>query len=243
MHYFKRNIGDYHKKAGRLSMLQHGAYTLIMDACYDREEFPTLEQAIDWSWASNQDEIDAVTFVLGKFFTLVDGVYVQNRIQDDLDRYHKNSKTNKRIAIDREAKRKEKSTKRAQDVNEAPPNHKPLTTNHKPIQKTCASEDTPKPDKIDFVLVAKKYNETFPNLRQVKLNLINDKRKRAIKKLFKLADMDLKKWGNYLNAISTKESCQWMLQERPNQATGQTWRAKDFDYFITESCYIKVKEG
>jgi len=29
MHYFKRNIGDYHKKAGRLSMLEHGAYTLL----------------------------------------------------------------------------------------------------------------------------------------------------------------------------------------------------------------------
>ena len=39
MHYFKFNIGDYHKKAGRLSMLQHGAYTLLIHACYDREKF------------------------------------------------------------------------------------------------------------------------------------------------------------------------------------------------------------
>ena len=37
MHYYKRNIGDYHKKAGRLSMIEHGAYTLLIDACYDRE--------------------------------------------------------------------------------------------------------------------------------------------------------------------------------------------------------------
>ena len=46
MHYYKRNLGDYAKKAGRLSMLQHGSYTLLIDACYDREQFPTLEEAI-----------------------------------------------------------------------------------------------------------------------------------------------------------------------------------------------------
>ena len=42
MHYYKRNLGDYAKKAGRLSMLEHGSYTLLIDACYDRERFPTI---------------------------------------------------------------------------------------------------------------------------------------------------------------------------------------------------------
>ena len=140
MHYYKRNIGDYHKKAGRLTMLQHGAYTLLMDSCYDREEFPTLDMAIDWLWASTDAEVDAVKFVLNKFFILESDVYTQNRIKEDLDKYHANSKTNKRIAIEREAKRKESSTKRVPSVNEsntvkheATPNHKPLTTNHKPL--------------------------------------------------------------------------------------------------------------
>ena len=68
MHYYKRNLGDYAKKAGRLSMLQHGAYTLLIDACYDREQFPTLDDAIDWAWASSAAEIEAVEFVLRKFF-------------------------------------------------------------------------------------------------------------------------------------------------------------------------------
>jgi len=68
VHYFKRNIGDYHKKAGRLSMLEHGAYTLLLDACYDREEFPTMEEALDWCWARSDDEEAAVRFVLNKFF-------------------------------------------------------------------------------------------------------------------------------------------------------------------------------
>lgn len=45
LHYYKRNIGDYEKKAGRPSMLEHGACTLLIDACYDREQFPKFEVA------------------------------------------------------------------------------------------------------------------------------------------------------------------------------------------------------
>ena len=135
MHYYKRNLGDYAKKAGKLSMLQHGSYTLLIDACYDREQFPTLEEAIDWTWASTTEEVEAVTFVLKKFFTLENGVYVQSRIKEDIEEYHAKAETNKRIATERETKRKENSTNRSQVVNEPPPNHKPITNNHKPVTK------------------------------------------------------------------------------------------------------------
>ena len=132
MHYYKRNLGDYAKKAGRLSMLQHGAYTLLIDACYDREQFPTRSEAIDWAWASSTAEIEAVDFVLCKFFTNEGDRYVQQRIAEELAAYHATSETNKRIAREREQKRNESLTKRARTVNEAPPNHKPLTINQEP---------------------------------------------------------------------------------------------------------------
>ena len=117
-------------------MLQHGAYTLLIDSCYDREVFPTIEQAIEWTWAATEAEVEAVKFVLSRFFTLdKDGCYVQDRILEELLHYHKNADTNKRIADEREAKRKEKRTKREQNVDEAPPNHKPLTINQEPLTK------------------------------------------------------------------------------------------------------------
>ena len=144
MHYYKRNLGDYAKKAGRLTMLQHGAYTLLIDSCYDREVFPTLEQALEWTWASTEAEVEAVKFVLSRFFVLdKDGCYVQDRILQELLHYHKNADTNKRIADEREAKRRENRTKREQSVDEAPPNHKPLTTNHKPIREKATVVATP----------------------------------------------------------------------------------------------------
>ena len=159
MHYFKRNIGDYHKKAGRLSMLQHGAYTLLLDACYDREQFPTYEEAIDWCWALGVDEINAVDVVLRRFFNLEDGVYIQKRIKDEIEKYHANAKTNSRIAKEREAKKREKkdldSTKRAKactDDHERAPNQEPLTINQEPLTN-IKTLDQNKFDQCDRIFV------------------------------------------------------------------------------------------
>ncbi len=146
MHYYKRNLGDYAKKAGRLTMLQHGAYTLLIDACYDRESFPTLQEAIEWTWASTAAEIEAVEFVLRKFFVLENGFYVQKRIEEEIADYHSKADTNKRIAIERETKRKTNPTKRAPVVNtaspapnEPPPNQEPRTKNQEPSKTPRAA--------------------------------------------------------------------------------------------------------
>jgi len=137
MHYFKRNIGDYHKKAGRLSMLEHGAYTLLIDSCYDRERFPSLDDAIEWTWAKTDEEIAAVKFVLSKFFLLQEGFFIQKRIIEEIENYHSNSATNKRIAQEREEKRRLKTARSVHEPytneHEPPPNQEPLTNNHKPL--------------------------------------------------------------------------------------------------------------
>lgn len=126
-------------------MLEHGAYTLLLDSCYDRERFPTKDDAIEWCWARTQPEIDAVVFVLDKFFEFVDGVYIQNRIQEELEQYKRNALKNKEIALKREESRR---TNRERTVNEPPPNHKPITNNqeprtinHKPIKTHSVSHE------------------------------------------------------------------------------------------------------
>lgn len=159
MHYYKRNIGDYAKKAGRLSMLEHGAYTLLMDAIYDRETFPTLEEALDWAWARDEAEVAAVKFVLGRFFELQeDGCYVQNRIQEELNSYKAKAETNARIAKEREEKRKYKHEssrtvhEACEEKHEPSPNHKPLTNNQEPVTNINITADesakNPKPKRI-----------------------------------------------------------------------------------------------
>lgn len=156
MNYYKRHIGDYHKKAGRLTMLEHGSYTLLLDACYDRERFPTKEEAIDWCWARSAEEIAAVEFVLGKFFELRDGVYVQQRIQDEVTAYHAKANTNRDIALRRESAKRERydhdscSKSAGKSTNEhLTNNHEPITKNQKKNKNTTRASALPCPLNVD----------------------------------------------------------------------------------------------
>ncbi|MDU5747790.1 MAG: hypothetical protein E6Z79_00645 [Haemophilus parainfluenzae] len=45
----------------------------------------------------------------------------------------------------------------------------------------------------------------------------------------------------YLQYIS--RNCRWMLEDRPDQRTGQTWRRKKFDDFLKAKLYVEVREG
>ena len=135
-------------------MQQHGAYTLLIDACYDREQFPTEEQAIEWVWASTEAEIEAVRFVLRKFFTEVDGVFVQSRISDELTDYRDKADKNRQIAIDREAKRRENRASKhdpctggLHNEHESPPNQEPVTSNQEPITNNDKNQGS---QKLDF---------------------------------------------------------------------------------------------
>lgn len=217
MHYYKRNIGDYAKKAGRLTMLQHGAYTLLIDACYDREDFPTLEQALEWTWASTEAEVEAVKFVLSRFFSLCeDNKYVQLRILEEVLIYHKNAETNKRIAIERETKRKEKSTKREQTVDESDTNfhltinHKPLTNNHKPNK-------LPTPDGVlqsvwdDFVQHRK--NKKAPITETALKGIEREAKKAQISLNDALQEICARGWTGF--------KAEWVMKDQPKKTEHQ----------------------
>jgi len=122
-------------------MLQHGAYNLLKDSCYDREQFPTMDEAIEWTWASTPEEIQAVEFVLSKFFKLQDdGTYHQKRINEELKAYHSRCATNKENRNkslpngDDSLNNNDESSPNDQKQN-ATNNHKPITNNHKPKNK------------------------------------------------------------------------------------------------------------
>lgn len=153
-------------------MLQHGAYTLLIDACYDREQFPTLEEALDWTWASSAAEIEAVEFVLRRFFTLDGDRYVQSRIQEEIVAYRVKAETNARIAKERETIRKEKSAKRARSVDEAPPNQEPLTNNQSPSNEGVAQRKRSAAARPDDV--AEPVWQDFQRLRAQKRSPLTD---------------------------------------------------------------------
>lgn len=155
MNFYKRHLGDYAKKAGHLSALEHGVFNLILDGYYDREHAPTLTEAVRWARARTEEEKGAVVAVLDEFFTEVDGRYVQSRVEEEIALYRQQAETNQKIAAERERRKRERRvdaptnaqstnehescTGRTTDVPESSqdrePSHKPLATSHKPLAK------------------------------------------------------------------------------------------------------------
>lgn len=147
MHYYKRHLGDYAKKAGHLSPLEHGVYTLILDSYYDREQAPTLIEATRWARARTEDEKSAVLAVLDEFFKLENGRYVQNRVEEELGHYQGKAETNRVIAVERERRKRERREHES-CTNGAPEYHDPHTfgqPNQEPRTKNQEPEKTNTP--------------------------------------------------------------------------------------------------
>jgi uncharacterized protein YdaU (DUF1376 family) len=84
MNYYERHLGDYARDAGYLSMLEHGAYNLIMDRYYVTEVGIPDEEKYRIARAQTKDEKKAVDSVLKDFFTLNDGVWTKGRIEEEI---------------------------------------------------------------------------------------------------------------------------------------------------------------
>ncbi|HGM4958892.1 TPA: hypothetical protein ACKPZ6_002432 [Serratia liquefaciens] len=115
-----------------------------------------------------------------------------------------------------------------------------ITTEKKTVRQSAAPTDQSPEDslKIDYTAVLEAFHTTLPELPVVLK--MTDGRRKGLRKLWKDYDLTTEKWGAYLRYIAKK--CRWMLEDRPDSHTGKTWRKKDFDYLITEACYLSVKE-
>jgi uncharacterized protein YdaU (DUF1376 family) len=84
VNYYERHLGDYARNAGHLSMLEHGAYTCILDRYYTTEAGIPAGQVFRLTRAMTAAERKAVDSVLREFFRLVDGVWVNDRCDQEI---------------------------------------------------------------------------------------------------------------------------------------------------------------
>ena len=97
MNYYKRHLNDYAGKAGHLSMLEHGAYNILIDGYYNRERGPTRAEALRWTRARSAEEVAAVDAVLAEFFVLDGENFKQARIEEELAHFHGKQEANRRL--------------------------------------------------------------------------------------------------------------------------------------------------
>ncbi|MEN6641029.1 MAG: DUF1376 domain-containing protein [Armatimonadia bacterium] len=86
MNYWERHIGDYARDTAHLTMIEHGAYTLLLDRYYATEKPIQADQVHRLARARTRDEKAAVDAVLGEFFVLIDGEWHHNRADREIEK-------------------------------------------------------------------------------------------------------------------------------------------------------------
>ena len=146
MNYYRRYVGDYLRDTSRLSLLEHGAYNVMMDYYYaderplpvDREELCRMVRAV------SPAERGAVDKVLGLFFTLLEDGWHQARVDSEIgvaqatiakQRESGSEASSKRWSTDRSTNRStnrstDGSTDKSEDGSTTPSDD--TTTNHQP---------------------------------------------------------------------------------------------------------------
>lgn len=87
MNYYERHLGDYARDTAHLSMLEHGAYSLLLDRYYATEAPIPEDQVHRLARARSPEEIAAVDAVLAEFFVRVDGMWVNHRAEREVAKY------------------------------------------------------------------------------------------------------------------------------------------------------------
>jgi uncharacterized protein YdaU (DUF1376 family) len=84
INYYERHLGDYAKDTAHLSMLEHGAYGLLLDRYYSTEQGIPADQAHRVARARTKEEREAVDTILNEFFTLTDGIWRNGRADEEV---------------------------------------------------------------------------------------------------------------------------------------------------------------
>jgi uncharacterized protein YdaU (DUF1376 family) len=161
MNYYEHHLGDYIKDTAHLSILEDGVYRRLIDAYYNSEAplSSDLKECFKLVRAKNKKEIEAVEYILEKFFDLEDDGFHHKRCDEEIAKYHaKQPAAEAKKESDRERqnrarqRRKELFTALLAHGITAPWNSKTheleemlSRTSHKPVTRdnTATSNQTP----------------------------------------------------------------------------------------------------
>ena len=82
MHYYNKHIKDYKADTAHLSLLEHGAYNMLIDIYILSENplEPDLKKLCRLINARTEDEINAVKNILDEFFTKTEEGYSKKNV-------------------------------------------------------------------------------------------------------------------------------------------------------------------
>ncbi|EFB5892240.1 DNA replication protein [Escherichia coli] len=141
---------------------------------------------------------------------------------------------------------------------ECPADVQPVSTDNNILNNSltnvreCASaaeKPEQKKPSLSCEQVVEVYHRVLPEAQSIRI--LTDKRRALIRTFWQKAGkvtkqldghkFTLSDWESYLCYIAT--NCRWMLENRPDQRTGRTWRRKALEYFLNVDVYAKTREG
>lgn len=98
MQWYKHYLADYLQDTADLSLMEHGAYRMLMDAYYQREgPLPSdLRLIYRLVHAHTRHEQGAVGRILGRYFVLVDQQFTNPRADKEIEQYQAQCSANRR---------------------------------------------------------------------------------------------------------------------------------------------------
>ncbi|MCE7430376.1 DNA replication protein [Klebsiella pneumoniae] len=114
---------------------------------------------------------------------------------------------------------------------------------------SASQKSEPKKPSLSCEQVVEVYHRVLPEAQGIRI--LTDKRRNLIRSFWQKANkitrqldghsFTLADWESYLSYIAS--NCRWMLENRPDQRTGKTWRRKSLEYFLNVDVYAKTREG
>lgn len=244
MNFYKRYVGDYVRDTGHLSLTEHGAYTVLLDTIYSTgKPLPAdLVALCRICRASNAAERRAVASVVDQFFPVNgDGLRHNKRAHAELDAYAEQAATNRRIAVEREEKRKrdESSTNRV--------------TKHEPkpearSQKELLPLSTPPSPDCPHERIVELYAKHLPTLRQprawtsaraktMRARWVQCSKPTAEWPGYRTQEEGLEFWEQFFAGVAQTSLVQGFARKE-----GGVWKP-DLPWLMNEENFAKVIEG
>ena len=250
MIYYRRYVGDYLKDTPRLSLLEHGAYTIMLDYYY-AEERPLpddLDALYRMCRAMLPEERRAVDKILTTYFKKQDDGHHNDRADDEIAKASvviENARENGKLGG--RPKRTETQTV-TEEVTETvtqnePGNNHPSIVNHHPSTAIPQPSTSPigeglLPTNIPYKEIVGLYNANMTGLSRV-VDLTNDRRK-AIRIAWQATKkrQTLKFWKAYFEECSEDD---FLNGTGPYGKGHENWRP-DFEYLMRSKVITKVYE-
>lgn len=242
MNYCEHHLGDYAKRTGAFSMLEHGAYAKLRDRYFVTEAPIPDADVYRQAGARSKEERAAVDVVLAEFYELDDAGWRCAQFDAEIEKTRAKieaARANGKKGGRPKPTQKEPTGLAAGNPSGIPEESSPLPSTHTPLSPPGGGQTVPCP----YVEIVDSYHARLPELPKVKL--MPESRQKALRKFWGWVLSSTKSDGTR-RAETGEQALEWigayfaraaendfLMGRTPRSAEHKDWRC-DLDFLLTD---------